>query len=269
MSAEVGQVDSSGCPVEYAVYGEGPVTLVLVHGAGAHRQWWYRVVPELAAECRVVTMDASGHGNSGRRATYGVETFARDVIAVVRHVADGGPVVLAGHSAGGRWSGIANSLVPGLASRLVVMDSQFPPVDLGRRPVGEQRPMRFYPTREAARRNFRLVPEQPEPDEELLEPVFDHSVVATEAGWCWKADTKAMAYREDGLVLEHFGKLDMPITYVYGSRSALRRAFTVEAFAVLHPAAEVVRIEGGYHHLPLDSPRQCVDVLRDAVGGAR
>jgi pimeloyl-ACP methyl ester carboxylesterase len=241
------------------------VSLLLVHGAGAHRQWWYRVVPALAAECRVITIDASGHGNSGRRTTYGVETFARDIVAVVQHVSDGGPLVVAGHSAGGRWAGVANSLMPGAASRLVVMDSQFPPVDLGRRTVGRQRAMRYYPSRDAARRNFRLVPKQPEPAEEFLEPVFDYSVLSTDSGWCWKADTKTMTYREDALVLEHFANLDLPITYAYGALSSLRPEFTVEAFSSIRPDAEMIRIEGGYHHLPLDSPQQCIDVLRDAV----
>lgn len=44
----MGYPDVSGCRIRFSVDGAGPVPLPLVHGAGAHRMWWPRMVPALA-----------------------------------------------------------------------------------------------------------------------------------------------------------------------------------------------------------------------------
>ena len=64
--------------------------LVLVHGGAAHAGWWDHVAPLLAGEYCVVALDLSGHGDSGRRDTYDMETWAREVVAVAEHVVPAG-----------------------------------------------------------------------------------------------------------------------------------------------------------------------------------
>src|ERR1019366_6011017 len=64
-------------------------------------RWWDHIGPLLANGWRVVALDLSGHGDSGRRDSYTLDTWAREVLAVA---ADAGittaPTVI-GHSMGG------------------------------------------------------------------------------------------------------------------------------------------------------------------------
>ena len=64
-----------GVPVAYRMWGssQNGRGIVLVHGGGAHSRWWDHIGPLLAADRRVIAIDLSGHGDSGRReaVTYG------------------------------------------------------------------------------------------------------------------------------------------------------------------------------------------------------
>ena len=56
--------------------------IVLVHGGAAHSRWWDHIGPLLAADRRVVAIDLSGHGDSGRRESYSFDAWAGEMLAV-------------------------------------------------------------------------------------------------------------------------------------------------------------------------------------------
>src|ERR1700749_511873 len=106
--------DALAAPVTERVASEGGVPLayrmggspsgrgiVLVHGGGAHSRWWDHIAPLLAADRRVIAMDLSGHGDSGRRETYNFDAWAREVLAVAADAGLDAPPVVIGHSMGG------------------------------------------------------------------------------------------------------------------------------------------------------------------------
>ena len=73
-----------GAEIAFWTWGEGDgPALVLVHGGGAHTGWWEPVIPHLAAGRRIVSLDLSGHGDSGRRDTYPMATWADEVASPV------------------------------------------------------------------------------------------------------------------------------------------------------------------------------------------
>jgi pimeloyl-ACP methyl ester carboxylesterase len=83
------------------VEGSGP-RLVLLHGLGGDRTVWKDVQPALAEAFQVEAVELRGHGSTPAPAesTFSFDEFAEDVL----HYLDtrgGGPVHLAGHSAGG------------------------------------------------------------------------------------------------------------------------------------------------------------------------
>jgi pimeloyl-ACP methyl ester carboxylesterase len=85
---------------------DAPVTVVLLHGWTLDRHIWHRQVtglPETGIPARLVVYDARGHGRSGpaRRHTATLAQLGDDLAEVIRAVAPGGSVVLAGHSLGG------------------------------------------------------------------------------------------------------------------------------------------------------------------------
>ena len=74
--AETAVIDVDGVPVAYRAYGApGPAGLVLVHGGAAHARWWDHIAPLLAPGRRVVAIDLSGHGDSGRREKYTLDAL--------------------------------------------------------------------------------------------------------------------------------------------------------------------------------------------------
>lgn len=92
-------------PIAVFAGGDGPkAPLLLVHGTASDHRTWRVVAPVLAGERRVFAMDRRGRGASGDAAGYAAEQELDDVAAVAETVAreTGGPVVVVGHSLGGR-----------------------------------------------------------------------------------------------------------------------------------------------------------------------
>lgn len=67
-------VSVSGTDIAYRQFGpydgNGSSGIVLVHGGAAHARWWDHIAPLLATGRRVVAIDLSGHGDSGRNDKY-------------------------------------------------------------------------------------------------------------------------------------------------------------------------------------------------------
>jgi pimeloyl-ACP methyl ester carboxylesterase len=98
---------ADGVPLHVEEHGDGPLTVVLLHGWTLDRRLWrhqIRDLPQrLGGGVRVLAVDLRGHGRSGlggRHATT-LRQLADDLRAVLLRCAPDGPVVLAGHSLGG------------------------------------------------------------------------------------------------------------------------------------------------------------------------
>jgi pimeloyl-ACP methyl ester carboxylesterase len=112
-----------GVSIRYESFGKGEPALVLVHCWSCDRHLWDAVVPRLARERRVVTLDLAGHGESGRdRREWTVEAFGEDVRAVVETIGLE-KVILVGHSMGGPVILEAARLLPGRVVGLVPVDT--------------------------------------------------------------------------------------------------------------------------------------------------
>ena len=92
-----------GTPIAYRAWGEEAARgIVLVHGGAAHSRWWDHIGPLLADGRRVVAIDLSGHGDSGRRGSYSLDGWAREVLAVAEDAGIAAvPPTVIGHSMGG------------------------------------------------------------------------------------------------------------------------------------------------------------------------
>ena len=107
-----------GTPLTYRTWGDAADrSIVLVHGGGAHSRWWDHIAPLLARGWQVLALDLSGHGDSGRRPRYSLDTWASEVLAVVAEAGDAASSVVIGHSVGGlvtlRLASLAGSQIAG------------------------------------------------------------------------------------------------------------------------------------------------------------
>lgn len=105
---EAFRVRSGDVTIAARVAGGGPAVLLL-HGYPETQRMWDRVLPELARDHTVVTIDLRGYGSSDRptddddHSTYSKRVMARDAIAALDHL-DIDQVDVVGHDRGGRVS---------------------------------------------------------------------------------------------------------------------------------------------------------------------
>lgn len=108
----------------YTVSGpaEGP-TLVLIHGWACNRGDFDAVIDHLPSDYRVLAVDLAEHGESrSTRDIWTMEEFARDVAAVLE-AESVDTAVVAGHSLGGAVAVEVGRLLPDKVSHVVALDS--------------------------------------------------------------------------------------------------------------------------------------------------
>jgi pimeloyl-ACP methyl ester carboxylesterase len=263
-------VDVAGVPVRYGVSGNGGRDLLLVHGSGAHHRWWHAVVPLLRDTWRVIRLDLSGHGDSGHREVYDADTWAEELVAVLRAAGAQRPVVAA-HSLGGRVALLAAARYPREIAGLVLFDTGiWAPDHLGAalRPARSRRAPRSYPTLDEARAHFRLAPPQPSPPAGLLDPVVEYSLRPVEGGWTWKHDGGRFPTLYEERIERAAATIEVPVAYVSGGASSVVDDVRAARAAATIPEVTAVRLPGVHHHLLLEVPATCAQLIDD-LGGRR
>ena len=252
-----------GTSIAYRAWGDpADRDIVLVHGGAAHSRWWDHIAPLLANGWRVVSMDLSGHGDSGRRDRYSLDTWAREVMAVVTDAGVAASTVVIGHSMGGlvalRLASLAGSAIAGA----VAIDSpvrDMAPEDRAARQHRAFGPLRVYPTREAAMSRFRPVPDQP-----VLAYIAEHvaatSIRPAEGGWTWKFDPRV--FTRDHLILELLTRLDCRVALFRAEHGLVTPQQGEVIYDRLGRVAPLIEIPVAGHHIMLDQPIALATALR-------
>jgi pimeloyl-ACP methyl ester carboxylesterase len=252
-----------GIPVAYRMWGgPGGRGIVLVHGGGAHSRWWDHVAPLLAADRRVIAIDLSGHGDSGRRESYTFDAWAREVLAVAADAGLTDPPVVIGHSMGGNVTLRLASMCGSRIEGAVVIDSSLrdpAPEEQAARRQRTFRQLRVYPTRDAILARFRPVPDQP-----VLGYIADHvaatSVRQVDDGWIWKWDPAVFSNREMPAV--PLTRLDCRAALFRAEHGILSAEMSDLIYDRLGRVAPVIEIPVAGHHVMLDQPIALVAALR-------
>ncbi|WP_118973005.1 alpha/beta fold hydrolase [Taibaiella koreensis] len=117
------QIISKGLPISYNRYGDGPVTLLFVHGAFIDQTYWVQQVACFAPRYTVVTMDLAGHGASGReREQWDIRDMADDVVNLIKALKLQ-QVILIGHSLGADIILLAATSYPDPVTGFIVIDN--------------------------------------------------------------------------------------------------------------------------------------------------
>ena len=251
-----------GVPVAYRMWGssQNGRGIVLVHGGAAHSRWWDHIGPLLTVDRRVIAIDLSGHGDSGRRESYSFDGWAREILAVAADAGLDAPTVI-GHSMGGvvtlRLAALFGSRIEGA----VVIDS---PV---RNPAPEQhaaqhrrvfRELLVYPSREAVIARFRPVPDQP-----ALGYIADHvaatSVRQVDGGWTWKWDPRIFVLEPPRAPLT---RLACRVALFRAEHGIMSAEMSEIMYDRLGRVAPLIEIPAAGHHIMLDQPIALAAALR-------
>ncbi len=289
------RVDVDGTTISYLAWGDpGPRGLVLVHGGGAHAHWWDHIAPLLALDRRVLALDLSGHGDSGRRDSYTLDAWATEVLAVAADAGLTEPPTVIGHSMGGLVTLRLASLFGTRLAGAVVIDSpvrnrDLTPEEMAARERRAFGPLRVYPSREDAIAHFRTIP----PQETL--PYATAHVAATSVrpapaaaggpagpaaaggpadtaaaggpadtgdGWTWKFDPRIFGREPFGAAAATLNRLDCRIALFRAEHGIMSAQMSQILYDRLGRVAPVIEIPAAAHHIMLDQPVALIAALR-------
>lgn len=257
-------VDVEGARIHYRVWGDPEHPgLILIHGGAAHSGWWDHVAPQLRSH-RVVAIDLSGHGDSGRREVYDMHTWAREVVAVAAAERLRRPVVV-GHSMGG-WVAVTTGVEHGDAleggpAAVAYIDSPLndqPPEES--RLQERRRPRRVYPTSDEAVAHWRALPAQDVVLPYVREHVARQSLHQVEGGWTWKFDPRMIGRRL--LMRELLPQLRCPVALFRCEQGLVSPQMATEMGRLVPTGLPVVDLPDAGHHPMLDQPLALVTGLR-------
>lgn len=263
-------VDVNGAAVHYLCWNAQDVDkpgLLFAHGFRAHARWWSFIAPFFVSRFRVIALDFPGMGDSAARPSYEITDFYRSIVGVIR---DAGfdKVTLVGHSFGGSHVARTAFESPESVERAIIIDSYIPVPEIeGRRPPPmEPRPKNVYPTYEAARARFRLVPEQNRAESYVLDYIARHSLNEVEGGWTWKFDEKFVPRHTEedrARVPTVLSGIVAPVTLIYGDQSiVVSRKLAHGIVKYLRHGHGPIAIPQSHHHVLLDQPLSLVSALK-------
>ena len=248
--------------IKYRAWGRrGQPLIVLVHGAAAHAGWWDHLAPYLAREHRVVAVDLSGHGDSGRRPIYHMATWASEVRAVTQAESDQ-PALLVGHSLGGFVS-LTAAAGSDLFDMVVVVDSPIKAASErvkgridGSRLIGTA----TYADRASILDRFRFLPQEDRPLPYLQDYVAAGSVVQVDGRWSWKVDPQVLNREPTDFTV--FAQIAATVVLVLGQHGMATPAGLADFEALLHTRLDVTTVMDAGHHILLDQPSALLAVLQ-------
>ena len=266
-------VSVEGCLIHYLYWAAQTLPadapgLLLVHGGGAHANWWRFVAPFFARQFRVAAIDLSGMGDSGRREVYSAALRAQEMLGVI---ADGlgERNFVVGHSFGGfmtmRFGVDYGERIEGaIIADTPVRAPDDPPPGRDKRIFNV---VRTYPTYEEAVSRFRLLPSQDCENDFIVEFIARHSLRKVDDGWVWKFHPAAMgADRWKEPFQQHMKNMRCRTAYIHGEMSALvGEKQLAYVRGLMSPTAPIVEVPQAAHHLMLDQPLAFVATVRSII----
>ncbi len=262
-------VEVDGVAIHFMAWGEpGRRGLVFVHGGGANAHWWTHVAARFARDFRVVAIDLSGHGDSGHRDVYALDTWTDEVVAAAEAARIDGPPVVVGHSMGGFVSIATAARHPARCAGIVVCDSPVaepdPEIESFRLKEAFGRP-RTYETVEDALARYRTVP----PQDHYLDFVMDHvgrqSLKPVEGGYQWKFDRRIFEQFARGMrsiALPYLRDVRCRLALLRSENGLVTEDIGAFMYDQLGRVAPVIEIPEAGHHAMLDQPLILLTALR-------
>ncbi|MES2264554.1 MAG: alpha/beta hydrolase [Pseudomonadota bacterium] len=257
------------CPINYLSWGDAArPPLLLVHGGLAHAMWWSALAPQLARDYFIIAPDLSGHGDSGRREPYSLESWADDVMAVCADADLGAAPVLVGHSLGGQIGIVAGARYGAQLAGVVIVDAPVSKPDPESRPSQRVAPLHSYPDLASGMARFRLIPEQPCENGFFLDHIARHSLRRHAAGWSWKFDPRIMARVMPVSLDRDLAAMRCRVAMMRGELSAIVPPEIGDyMYELLERSAPLVEIPQAGHHLMVDQPLAFLAALRAILAG--
>jgi esterase len=243
--------------------GQGPRTLLLLHGLFGSSANWLRIARQLEPDWRVVVPDLRNHGRSFHDPEVSYPALAGDVQALLDALGLERAAVV-GHSMGGKTAMWLALTAPDRVERLVVVDSA---------PVGSTRSMAGL-LRGLADLDLRALPDRAAVDAVLAGAVADtrvrqyllQNLVRHEGAWRWRMNVPALLAGIDlirGWPTPPTGSRYLGQTlFLHGGESGYVQPEHEPIIRALFPYARFRSVPGAGHWVYADRPAEFLAALR-------
>lgn len=263
----------NGMELMCLVAGDGPETMLCLHGMYGRAEDWFDLMARYAGRFRIVAFDQRGHGLSSRPLVrYGGEEMADDAAGVLEHYGAGSALVV-GHSMGGRNAYFLAARRPDLVRALVILD-----IGAGGAPqpsdcLPENVPdadglTAEWPLPFPTRRHAIAFLEKKMATKVAVE-YFTSSLYETAAGWDFRFSRRAMAAL--GVYWRNWEDIpplvDCPVLFMKAAESWCLSPQDAATMRRLAPHAEFVEIPGSDHNVHHDNPEAFYEAFDRFVAG--
>ena len=244
----------------------GP-TVICLHGAHANAYWFSALASALCDQTSFLAIDLPGHGQSHWHDHYSQPMLLESVTAVCNTIS--GPIILIGHSFGGRLALEYLLDKPKNLAGVCLLDPpgmHLPGAIRSTKPA-LPRTHTMRTSKQAVVERFRIIPPQPIHHPYFSTYIANHSVVDTPEGWRWQfdpnfflhMDTRGFLPADPALIPSP--SLPAPLMMLYGEHTTVTDSYARSQLQQAFPALDSQMIPHAYHALMLDQP----EILQDHV----
>lgn len=244
------------------IEGDGPQTLVVLHGLMGSMDNWRTVQRLLADHARVICLDLANHGKSPQAPVFTLRTLASDVCETLDALGVE-RVFLMGHSLGGKVAMLMASEWPERIQGLVIVDimpGAFPPAHL-------------FVLRACQRLELAQATSRKQLDDALSDAVLQpetrafllKNVVRDEAGrftWCVPLDYLIAHYKVVSDAVHLAKPYNGPVLVVAGDKSPFKVTRHETAMREHFPNMEFIIFPGTGHLLHIEQPKEFADTVK-------
>lgn len=248
---------------ESAVAGKTPI--VILHGLFGSSDNWMTQARLLSAQFPVYTLDLRNHGLSPHDPGCGYAEMMDDVRQFIRSLQTG-PVILIGHSMGGKVAMKLAATEPALVARLVVVDIV---------------PKTYTPHHDHIIEGLKAIPverlaSRQEADEILSTHVQDavvrqfllKNLARTSDGFNWKINLKDLAANMPEILSDPVGSAIYtgPTLFIMGSKSSYYQPSDSDRLRMCFPNHKLSFLETG-HWVQAEQPQEFVKMVLEFLQG--
>ena len=237
--------------------GNGPPALVFLHYFGGSGSTWTPVAALLADRWRCVMPDLRGFGASNAVPdSYRVNEAADEVLALVRAMGIE-HFGLVGHSMGGKIAmTLAARQPPGLTHLVLLAPS--PPTPEPIKASDRAKMLDSQTSHAAARETARKGNDQPLPAA-LVQQVIDDQLRTSPSAWRWWLTSGSCESVEIGMT-----QITVPVQVLSGTLDTNIPTAVIEREVMARlPQAQLHRLSGCGHLLPLEAPQAVAQAIRN------
>lgn len=264
-------VTVDGCRIHLRAWGaRDRPPIVFVHGGAAHAGWWDHIAPFFAASHRVIAVDLSGHGDSEFRDSYGLHTWAREVLAAASFAGSSHLPTVVGHSMGGWVAARVARQYGDQIDAVVIIDSPLwnhAPEEPRLRRHSQRKPGRR--SRDDLIARFAPVPAQETVLPFIARHIAGESIRRTLRGWDWKFDRAIFSMplldrqRADEELMERiFAEMPCRVAYLRCEAGVVPVDMADDVRSFMQLRGPFIELAEAGHHPMLDQPLALVATLR-------